>query len=228
MFASNGIFVWWPKVEHTNVTAHLIQFKSNETTAFSDHVVGTTRDIDEFETWNDVSGDLINIPAVTNVYPYNEDDASDTIIPTTTSAASTNATGAKKTISIIELRVSGNVSGILIPNTHEIVVRVLVPVIDDDGTELQQDMRYVEWKKVRCNNIFCIIYKLIRLSINIFLHFEHFSLSLVQIEDFSGNEAKFKIYSIGSNQITFKSKDSAITCVRICYKSNGDKICDER
>lgn len=137
MFSPNGIFVWWPKVEHINVTSYLIQFKSDESTAFSDHVIGTTRNVDEFETWNDVSNDLTNIPAITNIYPNDDKDDSTT--------KSTDSD--KKSSSITELRVNGNVSGILIPNTREIVVRVLVPVVDEDG-ELVQDMRYVEWKKV--------------------------------------------------------------------------------
>lgn len=119
------------------MAAYLIQFKSDETTAFSDHVVGTIRNIDEFETWDDVSNDLTNIPATTNIYP--NDEKIDSITQTTDS--DTNSS------SITELRVNGNVTGILIPNTHEIVVRVLVPIVDEDG-ELSQDTRYVEWKKV--------------------------------------------------------------------------------
>lgn len=138
MFSPSGTFVWWPKVEHINVTAYLIQFQSDETTAFSDHIVGTTRNIDEFETWNDVSNDLTNIPAVTNIYPYDEKDETTTQL----------TDGAKKSSSIIELRVNGNVSGILIPNTRKIVVRVLVPIVDEDGI-LNQDIKYVEWKTVR-------------------------------------------------------------------------------
>lgn len=137
MFSPSGTFVWWPKVDNINVTEYLIQFQSDETTAFSDHIVGTTRNIDEFETWNDVANDLTNIPAVTNIYPNTEKDE--------TTTQSTN--GEKKSSSITELRVNGNVSGILIPNTREIVVRVLVPIVDEDGI-LDQDMRFVEWKKV--------------------------------------------------------------------------------
>lgn len=145
IFSSNGIFIWWPKVEHINVTAYLIQFKGDETTTFSDHVVGTIRNIDEFETWNEVSNDLTHIPATTNIYPNDVKDEAMRAPPTEND---------KKTSSIVELRVNGNVSGILIPNTHEIVVRVLVPVVDEDG-ELDQDMRYIEWKKVCVGKTFC-------------------------------------------------------------------------
>lgn len=145
MFSPSGIFVWWPKEK--NVTAYVIQFQSDETTAFSNHIVGTTRHIDEFQTWNDISGDLTNIPVVANIYPNTgtADDDDDDDDYETTKSIERKKTNPKM---ITELRVNGNVSGILIPNTHEIVVRVLVPIIDDEG-ELNQDVRYVEWKKVR-------------------------------------------------------------------------------
>lgn len=145
MFSPSGIFVWWPKEK--NVTSYVIQFQSDETTAFSNHIVGTTRHIDEFQTWNDISGDLTNIPVVANIYPNTEtaDDNDDDYETTKSVSMERKKTNPKM---ITELRVNGNVSGILIPNTHEIVVRVLVPIIDDEG-ELIQDVRYVEWKKVR-------------------------------------------------------------------------------
>lgn len=109
-------------------------------TSFTDHIVGTTRAIDEFKTWDDISSDLTNIPASTNVHTNTDDDNID----------DESMPPKKRTIPkmITELRVNGNVSGVLIPNTREIVVRVLVPIIDDEG-ELIQDVRYVEWKKVR-------------------------------------------------------------------------------
>ncbi|XP_055300120.1 uncharacterized protein LOC129567349 [Sitodiplosis mosellana] len=195
MFSPSGIFVWWPK-EQNNVTAYVIQFQSDETTAFSNHIVGTTRHIDEFQTWNDISSDLTNIPVVANIYPNtNADDGNgdeDDVDKTTKSASIERKKTNPKMIT--ELRVNGNVSGILIPNTHEIVVRVLVPIIDDEG-ELIQDVRYVEWKK---------------------------------IEDVSGAVAKFTIRSVGINHVIFQSMDRKLACVRICYKTNGEKICDER
>lgn len=120
----------------------MIQFKSEERTPF-ENVVGTTRTIDEFETWEDIYESLNPVPATTNIHPYHENDGD---YGDSTSIQSNSSS--TKTISIVELRVDGNVSGILIPNKHEIVVRILVPIIDEDG-ELEQDMKYVEWKKVR-------------------------------------------------------------------------------
>lgn len=133
--------MWWPIV---NATAYLIQFKSEETTAFRD-VIGTTRPIDEFDTWDDISNDLIPIPATTNIHSNHEDDDD------ATAMATQSLSNSNKTISIVELRVGGNVSGVLIPNKRGIVIRLLVPIIDEDG-ELIQDMKYVEWKKVRMLN----------------------------------------------------------------------------
>lgn len=140
IFSPNGIFIWWPKVDHVNVTSYLIQFQSNDPTNFSDHVIGTTKEIDEFQTWNDISGHLTKVSAVTNVHPQskNEDETSPG-----------NETVTHQPLKLItELRVNGDVTGILIPNTMEIIVRILVPIVDEDG-ELVQDTRFVEWKKVR-------------------------------------------------------------------------------
>lgn len=141
MFSSAGIFIWWPKFENMTITDYVIEFQSNESTAFTD-VVGTTRTIDEFQTWNEISSDLTSIPATTNVYPLNEADED-----VTRSTASNDKKISPKMMKTV-VRVSGNVSGILIPNTREIIVRVLVPIVDEDGV-LKQDERFVEWKKVR-------------------------------------------------------------------------------
>lgn len=119
----------------------MIQIQSDETTSFSNQIVGTMRHIDEYQTWNNTLGDLTNIPATTNIYPYIESDGYE-------EQKSSQIESKTKHKMITELRVFGNVTGILIPNTHEIIVRVLVPIIDDEG-EINQDVRYVEWKKVR-------------------------------------------------------------------------------
>lgn len=120
-----------------NVTSYLIQFESDDAINFTKDVIGTTKEIDEFHTWTDVVGHLTTISAVTNVQPQEEANES----------GSKTKSGTRSPRLITELRVDGNVSGVLIPNTVEVVVRVLVPVIDEDG-ELIQDARFVEWKKV--------------------------------------------------------------------------------
>lgn len=131
MFCQNGLFIWWPKVDEVNATTYIIQFWHNDTTnptVFSEHIVGTTKEINEFHGQHDIEGDLLKIAAKTNVY-------------------SNAAVGDTENATITEIRVAGHVTGILIPNANRLVVRVLVPVFDDDG-EVQQDMRYVEWKTV--------------------------------------------------------------------------------
>lgn len=133
LFYQNGLFIWWPKEEmEVNATAYVIQFLHNDTTnplVFSEHIVGTTKIINEFHGQHDIEGDLVKIAAKTYVH--------------------VNATvGDVENATITEIRVAGNVTGILIPKAIRLVVRVLVPVFDEDG-EVQQDMRYVEWKTVR-------------------------------------------------------------------------------
>lgn len=48
---------------------------------------------------------------------------------------------------ITEVRVPGNVTGILIPNTENIDIRVVVAIRNGDE-ELDQDLRYVKWETV--------------------------------------------------------------------------------
>lgn len=205
MFPPGGIFIWWPKIEHVDVSSYLIQFQSNEPTDFSDHVIGTTKIIDEFQTWTDITSHLTKVAATTNIYPQN-DDSTDQI------KSSSN----ENPKSITQLSVNGNVTGILIPNTKEIVVRVLVPVFDEDG-ELIQDMRYVEWKKVNLKLFY--LSKLLILMEKMF----HF----LQIYDIPGRSSKFKLYNIGAHHVVFESTDQDLSCVRICYRET-ERICDDR
>lgn len=148
LFGQNGLFIWWPQEEQVNATAYIIQFLHNDTsnpTVFSEHIVGTTKIIHEFHAQHDIQSDLMKIAAKTRVYAN------------ATVGDSSNAT-------ITEIRVAGNVTGILIPNASRLVVRVLVPVFDD-GVEVPQDVRYVEWKTVRSMNAF-LITKSLSIDIN--------------------------------------------------------------
>uniref|UniRef100_W4VR48 Putative neural cell adhesion molecule l1 n=1 Tax=Corethrella appendiculata TaxID=1370023 RepID=W4VR48_9DIPT len=66
------------------------------------------------------------------------------------SSAENSATTDKRNfqnITITEVRVPGNVTGILIPNSNRIVVRVLGS-LSDDGEPLDQDLRFVQWKTI--------------------------------------------------------------------------------
>lgn len=48
---------------------------------------------------------------------------------------------------VTEVRVPGNVSGILIPNSNTIIVRVLASTTPD-GEPLDQDLRFLRWKTI--------------------------------------------------------------------------------
>jgi hypothetical protein len=49
--------------------------------------------------------------------------------------------------SITEVTVSGNVTGILIPNSAKVVVRVLAALVKR-GAELDQDFKFLKWNSV--------------------------------------------------------------------------------
>uniref|UniRef100_A0A087Z666 Neural cell adhesion molecule l1 n=1 Tax=Anopheles darlingi TaxID=43151 RepID=A0A087Z666_ANODA len=50
-------------------------------------------------------------------------------------------------ITITRFKVAGNVTGILLPNVHSVMVRVLGS-ISPDGEPMEQDLRYVPWKSI--------------------------------------------------------------------------------
>lgn len=141
-FSAHGIFIWWPQVKGVNITSYVVQLQSNGAD-FSDHIIGTTIPIEEYQTWKDIEGNLEKISATTNVYPQSSDEKTKLTSSSTTSEGNENDSNNM----ITELRISGAVSGILIPNTKQITVRVLVPIYDEEG-EIYQDFTYVEWKTV--------------------------------------------------------------------------------
>lgn len=166
-----GIFIWWPKLHISNLSHLNIQFRYNDTsnpTKFSDQIIGTKEKLNELERWDDIQPKLIKISAITNVYPEFEGTRKKRFVFNNLKqfASSSSSAGASmpphmndelkvldtskrsdKLEGITEVRVRGEVTGILIPNTQFIDVRVLVPVMDIDG-ELYQDNTYVEWKTV--------------------------------------------------------------------------------
>lgn len=162
-----GIFIWWPTLHITNFNHLNIQFRYNDTsnpTKFSDQIIGTKEKLNELERWDDIQPKLIKISAMTNVYPEFQGSRKkrfdlNNFKQFASSAASMppymndelkvldTSKRSDKLEGITEVRVPGEVTGILIPNTQFIDVRVLVPVMDIDG-ELYQDNTYVEWKTV--------------------------------------------------------------------------------
>lgn len=165
----SGIFIWWPKLHITNLSHLNIQFRYNDTsnpTKFSDQIVGTTAKLNELERWDEIQPKLEKITATTNVYPEFQGSRKRRFVfnnlkQFASSAASMSPNDelkvadtlkrSDKSEGITEVQVPGQVTGILIPNTQFIDVRVLVPVMDIDG-ELYQDNTYVEWKTVSEGN----------------------------------------------------------------------------
>ncbi|XP_037029752.1 uncharacterized protein LOC119069728 isoform X2 [Bradysia coprophila] len=164
-----GIFIWWPKLHIANLSHLNIQFRYNDTsnpTKFSDQIIGTKDKLKEMERWDDIQPKLIKIKATTNVYPEFQGTRDRRFVPNNFKQfASSSATASlplymndelkkletmkrsDKSEGITEVQVQGEVTGILIPNTSFIDVRVLVPVMDTDG-ELYQDNSYVQWKTI--------------------------------------------------------------------------------
>lgn len=119
---------------------------------FSEEAIGTTVPLNEYQANEDIEQHFVKISAKTNIYPKIETeiakkggDADDA--PTEAGTTATDSGKRVQNETITEVRVPGNVTGILIPNTKRIVVRVLIPIIFENR-EFEQDLRYVQWKIV--------------------------------------------------------------------------------
>lgn len=131
-------------MDNVTITSYVVQIQSNATTIFGDSLVGTTIPVKEEHTWEDIKDNLEKFSASTNIHPRSENE----IVKTTPNTDDSSDEQDDAYDAIAEIRINGSVSGILIPNTKKIVVRILVPVNDENGNEIFQDMRYVEWKTV--------------------------------------------------------------------------------
>lgn len=162
VFLNSGIFIWWPQNLKLNVSSYTIQFWHNNTsnpTIFSDQVIGTTVPLDEYQANDDIEEQFEKIAATTNIYSMTNQE---TLLGTQNKykISSKPAPNGDKIVSqdalnetVTEVRVSGNVTGILIPNTKRIVARVLIPIMYKDK-EFHQDLTYVQWKAVSCYFLF--------------------------------------------------------------------------
>lgn len=165
-----GIFIYWPTAYGLNVSQYTIEFSNP--IEFAKEIIGSTYPIARSAQWDFVQEHhLEKITAHSNVYPTNgrvaemsqsepplrrrrrsiaqfsgqmlaqpskrrprdgdDDDRATTTHPT----------------DITEVRLAGNVTGILIPNAKKIVVRVIVPIMDGD-VELPVDRTFIQWKTV--------------------------------------------------------------------------------
>lgn len=164
-----GIFIWWPSLANLNPKHCLIQMWHNDTstpTKFSNQIVGTVHELDLFSQWVDIQPKLVKISATTNIYPQMEyvarekrsfaanakryptlEGGSAQLLETDILKDLTSKNFPPNNVAITEVKVPGNVTGILLPNTNKIIVRVLVPIEDGDGV-LNQDTSFVEWRNV--------------------------------------------------------------------------------
>lgn len=224
---STAIFIWWPTAANHNIRQFRIQFRLNDSTnptKFSDQIIGTTEPIHEYADWSDIDPKLLKISAITNTFVQNitltgggdrQYRRAKRILPKMASfqqsghiptADTRNRVIEKRVVqsNITEVRVPGNVTGILIPNTSQIIVRIIVPLIDENNEEFIQDYRYVEWKTVK----------------NIFQNFSYaFKINkiicfLLQIPSYKLNY----ILDIKSRSITIIVQNPNITCLKICYR----------
>lgn len=147
MFLNSGIFIWWSQYQKLNVSFYTIQFWHNNTsnpTIFSDQIIGTTLPLDEYQASDDIEEQFEEIAATTNIYLTSSEEA---LHETHNQYKSTIDSQDAQNETVTEVRVSGNVTGILIPNTKRIVVRVLIPIMYK-GKEFHQNLKYVQWKAV--------------------------------------------------------------------------------
>lgn len=132
-YYDNKILIWWDEVGE-KTESFTLQFWNNKSTnpaMFSDQVIGSYIQLDEYKcssNWSEISLYLEKIPATTNIIV---DDINNENLNMT----------------ITEVKIPGNVTGILIPNTNKVIVRVLA-TITDNGVVLEQDNRFVQWKTI--------------------------------------------------------------------------------
>lgn len=126
---SSGIFLRWdiPQTKYP-VTSFTIQFRNNSTSNqvfFTDTIVGVSKHwTSGYISWESVASSMQTI-SVVNRNKTDWDNAN-----------------------ITEVKVPGNVSGIYIPNTDEIHVRILGSV-SKDGELFEQDHQYLSWKTLK-------------------------------------------------------------------------------
>lgn len=123
--ASNGSFLGWDidvADEDISKTIITIQFLKNGTTdalSFSNEVVGSYEKIDDFKTWNDIEKSLQKI--------------------------SVNSSDHR---TYTEIKVPGNVTGILIIKVDEVFVRIFGS-IEVNGMHIEQDYENMKWKSLK-------------------------------------------------------------------------------
>uniref|UniRef100_A0A1L8DJY9 Putative receptor mediating netrin-dependent axon guidance n=1 Tax=Nyssomyia neivai TaxID=330878 RepID=A0A1L8DJY9_9DIPT len=146
-----GIFIWWPHVKDLPIESFKIQFRHSDTKnpiVFSDQIIGTTCELDEYRTWQEIESNLTKIGAETSIVRHRRDMEEDSRENANSPIGST--TQSSREFHHNEMRtevlIPGNVTGILIPNSSKIEVRVLGATPDNPIEE--QDLHFIPWKMI--------------------------------------------------------------------------------
>lgn len=154
------IFIWWPTLLQSNrkqnnnnnytidIDHYVVQFWHNDSTnptVFADQIIGTTAPLDEYQTWQEIERVLGKIAATTtafnSTYPNYALDFDLGLPPVKRRDEAT------MNVTITEVKVAGNVTGILIPNSNRVIARVLG--VKRGETIDEQTVKFVQWKIVR-------------------------------------------------------------------------------
>uniref|UniRef100_A0A6B2EER7 Putative neural cell adhesion molecule l1 n=1 Tax=Phlebotomus kandelakii TaxID=1109342 RepID=A0A6B2EER7_9DIPT len=155
----SGIFIWWPHVKDLPIESLKIQFRHRDIKnpiVFSDQIIGTTCELDIYRTWQEIEGNLTKISAATNIItmPLRRDLRSlKENAQMLDSGENSDYAKGRQSDEIVghnetrtELLIPGNVTGILIPNSSKIEVRVLGATPDNPIDE--QDLQFIPWKTI--------------------------------------------------------------------------------
>lgn len=151
--------MWWSKLEYAEATSFTIQFQHDDLLKLANFtsLIGTNVTLHETVNKNTMP-DLVKIPAITIPTADNsdenneEDEEQDNYCDNYyTSRRKRNVTATtkppKEITNITGLRVSGDVTGILIPNASRLVVRIIAATAAN-GEPMNQDYKFLEWNTV--------------------------------------------------------------------------------
>lgn len=233
MYFSRGIFIWWLRESHPNVTSYTIQFWQNDTsnpTVFSDQVIGTTVPLSDYAASEDVEPNFVKINATTNIYSRSLADSIGDLsmvgpngqlsLPSKTATNIDDSDRHVHNETITEVRVPGNVTGILIPNTKRIVVRVFIPIVYENK-EFYQDNRFVQWRLVSQPQA-----PVGRIILILPIVLVRFIYAFCQFEETPSHMHLIRVAETESRGATFYTSNKSIKCIRACYKDTEQKCQD--
>uniref|UniRef100_A0A182F8D4 Neural cell adhesion molecule l1 n=1 Tax=Anopheles albimanus TaxID=7167 RepID=A0A182F8D4_ANOAL len=155
LFPNNGIFIWWPKYDGVQPTSFIIQLRSgdgttNLTASFTNEIIGTVDPLDDYMT-NASGVDAATLASAAMIgaakqQQYKKQQQQQQQHESSESHRNGNDRQHRQ-ITITRFKVAGNVTGILLPNVHSVMVRVLGSIAPD-GEPMDQDLRYVPWKSI--------------------------------------------------------------------------------